>query len=140
VFEEPAIKRSPLAEAVTKIAMASDGASPRTIVLITDAREVGLLDFECPRLPPDAAFLSVLRRQRVLAPGVLQGIAVEFAFMTIAPIPGRNCPVTIERQVRLGELWTVALKNAGASSVRMTSGVPVLAEIVPNPAKDGGTP
>lgn len=123
-LEAPPIRRSPLFEAISKVALADAGGLPRHLVVITDAREVGAFDFECAKAPPDAVLLAALRRQHLLDPGLLAGVSVEFAFVTFGPIPGRGCVVNVERQLRLTELWTLALKTSSAASVRISSGPP----------------
>ena len=71
------IRRSPLAEAMTKIALADSGQLPRRLIVITDAREVSNLgDFECGFLPTDAGFVKKLQRRRILGPSTLKGVQV----------------------------------------------------------------
>lgn len=128
-LDEPPIRQSPLAEAITKVGITDDGGLPRQLVVVTDAREMSATagDFECARLPSDdSTFLTRLEKRGLLTPGILQGIAVHFAFVEGGKIPSRGCPVRIEREVRIRELWTAALTAAGASDVRITTGPPAL--------------
>jgi hypothetical protein len=129
VLEAPGVRRSPLAEALSKISLADAGGLPRRIVAVTDGREVsGLGDLECARLPAKEAFLAVLRRAHVLGPGLLTGASVEFVFVEFTPIQGRGCAAGVDRELHVRELWTAALKGAGAREVRIGSGPPTLGE------------
>jgi hypothetical protein len=68
-FEPPSIRRSPLVESITKVAMADASGLTRQIIAITDAREVSALaDLECGRVPTDAQFATLLRRLNLLMP------------------------------------------------------------------------
>lgn len=139
VLDGTPVRRSPLAEAISKIALADAGGLPRTLVVISDGREVSdLADLECARLPTEQGFRSVLAHQRVLAPASLTGIHVEFVFLTFKPIPGRGCLVNIDREVRIRGLWNAVLEGAGAASVRLSSGPPILEANDPANYVDGG--
>ena len=135
-FSEAPARRSPLAEALSKVGLAEADGLPRVIIAITDGREVSTgLDFECGLLPSDARFLTVLRRRSLLTPGLLTRTHVEFAFAASEPIPGRGCAVQVEREVGSRALWTAALNAAGADQVRVSSGPPVVTERPPEPEK-----
>lgn len=134
-FATTPIRRSPLAEAITKIALADSGQLPRHLIVITDAREVSSLgDFECGLLPTDAGFMKKLRRRRIMGPAILAGIRVEFAFAQSMAVPSRGCPVQLERELRIRELWTAALTAAGAKSVSIRTGPPSV-DMEDSPAK-----
>lgn len=122
-YEAPSAKKSPLFESVTKLSLSDGGGLPRTLVVVTDAREYSpVADFECRQLPKNDAFTAKLRALHLLAPGSLAGIDVQFVDVEMRPIPGRGCPVDVARQLRIRELWSLALKGAGAASVRITDG------------------
>lgn len=126
-FAAPPIRRSTLAEAIAKVALADAGKFRREFIVVTDGREVsGLHDFECGCLPSEARFLSSLRKRALLTPGSLKNVSVHFAFMQSAPIPSRGCTVQIDRELRIRALWTAALSGAGASDLEMSSGLPRL--------------
>lgn len=139
VLDGAPVRRSPLAEAISKIALADAGGLPRTLVVISDGREVSdLADLECARLPTEHGFRSVLAHQRVLAPASLTGIHVEVVFLTSKPIPGRGCLVNIDREVRIRGLWNAVFEGAGAASVRLSSGAPSFDSGGTVDEKDGG--
>ena len=48
--------------------------------------------------------------------------------MTHAEIAGRKCKVTLYKEQRIQDLWTSALKAAGASGVEFSAGPPSLDE------------
>jgi hypothetical protein len=128
-FNEPPTRKSPIAEGITKVAASDAGGLPRRIIILSDAREVGIWDFECLAVPTRAQFTFVLGRIRALPPGSLAGISIELAHVDGRPIPGRGCAVTLEREAKIRELWTHAFKSAGARHVRIASGPAVLPEI-----------
>lgn len=128
-LEASPVRRSPLAEGMSKIGLADADQLPRTLVVLTDGREVSALgDFECGAMPSDARFLGKLRARSLLGPTLLSGAHVEFAFLQSAAIPSRGCAVEVDREVRVRALWTAALKAAGATRVHITSGPPTLNE------------
>jgi hypothetical protein len=128
-LSEPAIRRSPLAEAIAKIALFDARGLPRRIVVITDGREVSALgDFECHLLPSDAGFVRRLQNRRILGPGVLTGTRVEFVFVQTSKASPRGCPATLDRELRIRELWRAALKASGTSTVDIRTGPPVMSD------------
>jgi len=139
-LEAPPVRRSPLAEAIAKIALAESGGLPRRLILVTDAREVTSdNDFECRLLPSDAQFLAALRRRSIFLPGQLAGIDVSLTYVVTSPAAGRGCPITLERDMRVRALWKSALTAANASHVRITSGPVDFADTNEPPAPiDGG--
>lgn len=126
-FQGPPVRRSPIAEALSKIALAEAAGVQRTSVAITDAREVGVSDFECGILPSEERFLARLKERGLLEPGSLSGVRVLFAFVRSEAIPSRGCPVEVQREARIRALWTAALEGAGAVEVRFGTGAPRLA-------------
>ncbi len=126
-FAAPGIRRSPLFEAVGKVALADSGTLPRRIVIVTDAREVSSLgDFECGFLPTDAKFVKKLHSRRILPVSSLAGVSIELAFVQSTAVPARGCPVQLEREMRIRELWRAALLAAGAKEVNVRTGPPLL--------------
>jgi len=126
-FSAPGIRRSPLFEAVGKVALADSGKLPRRIVIVTDAREVSSLgDFECGFLPTDAKFVKKLHTRRILPVSSLAGVSVELAFVQSTVGPARGCPVQLEREMRIRELWRAVLLAAGAKDVSVRTGSPLL--------------
>lgn len=126
-FESPPVRRSPIAEAIAKVALADASGLYRRVIVITDAREVSTLgDFECRALPTNAQFAALLQRMNVLSTGQLAGIDILFAHVAGQSVPGRGCPVSVDRELRIKALWTTALRAAGASRVHISSGPPEL--------------
>jgi hypothetical protein len=136
LFQTPRRRRSPIVETLSRIAMTpSPRGMKRVIVLVTDGREVsGFGDFECDLVPTPRRFLPLLRRRGTLAPGSLANTSVVFTYVTLGPVVGRTCPVTIARATAIENLWRVALTEAGAESVRFERG------LVPTDALTPATP
>jgi len=120
----PGKRRSPIAEGLSRVAMSPPaGGAQRIVILVTDAREVSSFgDFECAPLPPQAYLLKALGRSKVLTQDSLSRVRVYFTFMTMAPVKGRPCPVTIARATQIRSLWTAALAGAGATAVSFEDG------------------
>jgi hypothetical protein len=128
-FDSPPIRKSPLVEAISKIGLADSGGLERKIIVISDAREMSqVADFECALLPSNRRFETLLARRGVLTPDLLSKTSIEFAFVRSDPVPVRGCPVRVDREIRIRELWTLALKRAGATRVDFRSGPPVLSD------------
>lgn len=109
---------SPIAESLTAIAMASVHTDLRSIIVISDAREVSAIggDFECDDpLPTTPSFVKALQRERVLPPGSLAGARVFFTFMTITEISRKGCAETLDRLATMRDLWTAAIEAAGGN-------------------------
>jgi hypothetical protein len=113
---------SPIAEALTTVAMAAVHTDSRAICVITDGREVsaiGGMDFECDDpLPTPQTFAKTLQKARVLPPGSLAGVTVSFTYLTITPIhrKERGCVETLARLAQIRELWTAAIEAAGGTA------------------------
>lgn len=123
VLDSSPIKRSPLAEAITKIALSDDSGIPRSLVIITDAREVSEVGtLECAKLPTADAFLKALQKNRVMGSGTLAGIDIYFTFVEFKPVASRSCPITLERDQVVRQLWSAALAAAGAPTVHFSAG------------------
>ncbi len=133
LFQVPRKRRSPILETLARIAItASPNGMPRTILLVSDAREVSSFgDFECDLVPTTRRFLPMLRRRQVLPPGSLTGTRVVWSFVNLAPVEGRVCPVTIARATAIENLWRTVLTEAGASSVRFERGLVPLDALAP---------
>jgi hypothetical protein len=126
-FEAPPIRRSPLAESFSKIALADTAGLARRLVAVTDGREVSThLDFECGFLPTETRFLASLKERALFAPGSFTHALVDLVFMQSSPVPARGCPVQVEREIRMRALWIAAFKAAGATDVRVSSALPSL--------------
>jgi hypothetical protein len=122
------VRRSPIAEAITRVAMApAPPEAERWIVAVTDGLEVsGFGDFECARLPHSAQFVRSLQREHLLGPASLAAIRVRMCHLDLAPVDGRRCPMTLARAVDMRALWRAAFKAAGAADVELTEGAPAL--------------
>jgi hypothetical protein len=120
--------RSPIAEAITRVAWADSRAQDRYCLVLTDAREYSDVggDLECGALPTTDAFTRQLQRHHVLAPQSLRNVTVAFCFVTIGSIDGRRCDATLERADKVRELWITALRAAGATRVFYSTAVPHL--------------
>lgn len=131
-------RRSPLAESLDKIALESSQGMPVEVIAVTDLREVSDLgDFECGRLPSEQDFLARLQRHGILGPRTFTNARVHFVVGDHGPVPRRNCPVTMGRERTVMQLWTTALRNAGASEVTFHTEVPDLATLFAD-APDAG--
>jgi len=113
---------SPIAEALTTVAMAAVHTDSRAICVISDGRQVsaiGGMDFECDDpLPTPQTFAKTLQKARVLSPGILAGVTVSFTYLTITPIhrKERGCVETLARLAQIRELWTAAIEAAGGTA------------------------
>jgi hypothetical protein len=134
-------RHSPIAEALTKIAMTEvPVGSDRIVVALTDGREVSSFgDFECGSLPPKEVFLARLAKGCLLTPVTLSNVRVLFAYIGPTPIDDRRCSVTLERTERIKSLWKEALVRAGASEVRFLALAPTLEDSDLNRTKGGPT-
>lgn len=123
-FVRPLPRSSPIVEGITRVAMADGFGQHRVLVATTDGRQVSSLgfDFECMRrLPTVEQFQTALRAQRLLESGALSGIEVYVARMSAPPIPGRDCPVGIARELHIRHLLRLTLRSAGAARVEIES-------------------
>jgi len=112
---------SPIAEALTTIAMAAVHTDSRIICVISDARQVSAIggDFECDDpLPTPQGFTKALQRERVLPPGSLAGVKVFFTYLAITPIHRKEqgCVETLERLAQMKDLWTAVIEAAGGTT------------------------
>jgi hypothetical protein len=112
---------SPIAEALTTIAMAAVHTDSRIICVISDARQVSAIggDFECDDpLPTPQGFTKALQRERVLPPGSLAGVKVFFTYLAITPIHRKEqgCVETLQRLAQMKDLWTAAIEAAGGAT------------------------
>lgn len=130
--------RSPIAEALTRVSMASAPPdSERWIVAVSDGLEVSSFgDFECARLPRAAEFVRSLQHERVLGPDSLASIHVRMCHLELAPVDGGRCPMTVARAIDVRALWTAALVAAGASDVQITESAPTLFDEANDHAKE----
>lgn len=118
------VHRSPIAEAIGVITLAPPAtASTREVVVISDGMEVSDYgEFECGPLPKPERFARVLARSRVLPPGSLAGIRVQFCHFDLGAIDRGRCAVSLARASEIRALWHAALAAAGASSVEIRQG------------------
>lgn len=110
---------SPIAEALTTIAMTTVHTDSRIICVISDARQVSAIggDFECDDpLPTPPSFAKALQRERVLPPGSLAGVKVFFTYLAITPIHRKGCVETLGRLAQMKDLWTAAIEAAGGTA------------------------
>jgi hypothetical protein len=109
---------SPIAEALTTVAMSTVHTDSRVLCVVSDAREVSVVggDFECDDpLPTPPSFAKALQRHRVLPPGSLAGVKVFFTYFAIAPMHRHGCVETLERLAQMKDLWTAAVEAAGGT-------------------------
>lgn len=118
------VHRSPIAESIGVIALAPTApGSTRELVVITDGMEVSDFgEFECAPLPKPERFARMLARSRVLPPGSLSGIRVQFCHFDLVAIDRGRCSVSLARASAIRALWQGALAAAGASSVEIRQG------------------
>jgi hypothetical protein len=106
--------RSPIAESITRIAWAAPPVPmERRILVISDGREIGVVDGECGDVSPQQ-FLVALDQHHALPWGSLRGIDVEFEFVSLGDVDHGRCPATLERASTTRELWRVAMRRACA--------------------------
>jgi hypothetical protein len=119
-------RRSPIAEGISRLALAgTPHGGQRFILVVTDGREVSSFgDFECGALPREERFVRRLHAQGVLAPRSIPGAVVVLSHVTLGPVDGRRCPVTLARVTAINALWMTALTTAGAAQVRIENGAP----------------
>jgi len=117
-------RRSPIAESITRIALTGTATRmPRLLTVITDGLEVSsLADFECGVLPTPKRFIRDLQRNDVLRAGSLKGMTVEFCDVDITPIDGNRCAVTLRRAGEITNLWSSAIRAAGAERFEIDRG------------------
>lgn len=130
--------RSPLTEALTKVALAEiPGISLRTIVFITDGLEVSAYaDWECAALVPIDALSARLHAEHVLSPGALKDTKVSLSFTDMAHAPRNRCRSSIPRLTAIMDGWKQLLREAGASEVFITTGVGPIGE---RPTEEGAS-
>jgi hypothetical protein len=117
-------RRSPIAEAVTRVALSSAPiGAERWIIVVSDGLEVSAFgDFECGKLPRATNFVADVQRERVLVPDSLRTIHLRMCHLDLTPIDGGRCPMTLSRAAQVRTLWTTAFKAAGARDVALSDG------------------
>lgn len=117
-------RQSPIAESLGRIATERTQGMRRRIVVVSDAREVSSLfgNWECRTTPEPNVFVRELERHQLLRPGSLDHARVHFVHVAPDPTVNRRCPLTIEREEHIRELWRTALRRAGALEVSFDLG------------------
>ncbi len=134
----PRPRRSPIAESLDKVALGPTHGMPVEVIAVTDLHEVSDLgDFECGRLPSAQDFAARLRRRGVLAPGTYTNTRVHLVVGDRGPIPRRDCPVTMGRERAVMQLFSSALRAAGARDVTFHTELPDLSTLLAE-APDAG--
>lgn len=125
--QEP-VRRSPLFEAITKIALAEiPGVASRKTYMISDGLAYcGYANFESAEIPTAAELAPVLHRDRVLTPGVLRDTRVAFVFCDVSRLPSGRGRSSVARMVAITDCWDRLLREAGASDVSFSAGLPVI--------------
>lgn len=130
---EPALevhpRRSALAEALTKIALAhpQDKTLPTELVIVSDAREVSLVgDFECDPPPAPEAWAKRLARRGILPPDSLGSTRIYWTFVNVGSM-GPRCRQSVAQEQLVRATWRGVLAAAGATRVEFLSGPVVLA-------------
>lgn len=114
--------RSPIAEGIGAIALASFHTERRVLIVLTDLREVSsFADFECAAIDAKA-FADRLFAGKVFKHDSLAGAEVVFANTAPQPVAGRACPVDLARSLAGREAWTEVLRRAGAATVSFQTG------------------
>lgn len=109
VWDQPPTRRTPLAESLTVVAR-TDGVGKRTIVVLTDAREYRIGDFECHPPKPER-WRRMLERKGALPVGSLRDYTIIFIYTNASP---ERCAANLRREARVHELWRDAMTRAGA--------------------------
>ncbi len=119
------LRRSPIAETLSRIAMVPTDSAEQVLVAITDGREEsGIATFECGTLPAEKAFHAALHGARALEPASLKGIHVRFAFIGFSDAKRPGCEATLRRELEMQELWKSAFTRASAASIQFDSAAP----------------
>ena len=126
IWLAPHPRRSPLAEAISKIALTEGYDKPRSLIVVTDGREYRLGDFEC-RIPSKKYWAALLKNHSALLPGSLKNFQVAFTFMSLPPIK-RRCATSLTREAGVRERWTEAFAVGGADFA-ITTGAVVFGEL-----------
>ena len=126
VFSET-LSRSPIASAVSKVALAHTG-SERVLVVVTDGREVSneVGDFECRALPSRERFVEILASHGLITPELFRGLRVVYTHMTLGPVAGGRCEPSLARFTEMTGLWQYAFDAAGAGFTANTTALPPL--------------
>jgi hypothetical protein len=117
-------RQTPVAEAITRIALHGKGIRARHVVVsISSLRQrFGSIDLTAGPLPDEGAFLSALHRSGVLTPGSLRGVSLALSFFDLAPASSGRRPTSLQRHQATEQLVGKALLVAGADAVRVSSG------------------
>ena len=117
-------RRSPIAESITRAALArTESPMPRVLIVVSDGLEVSTFgDFECGTLPSAKRFVRDLQHNNVLPARSLSGISVHFSHADLAPIDGERCAVTLKRVGEISNLWSAAIRAAGAERFQIDRG------------------
>jgi hypothetical protein len=111
IWRQDPPRRTPLAESLTKIGIAESYDLPRSIIVITDAREYRLGNFEC-RPPGTEYWKQLLKQNGALLPASLNNVRIYFTFVTMPEV--RGCAVSLARESKIRSLWTSTMQEAGA--------------------------
>lgn len=124
-------RQSPIAESLDKVSLGPTRGMPVEVIVVSDGRQYSsdLGDFECRRLPTPEDFLARLRRRGLLAPGTYANTRVHFLMGDHGRIPRRDCPVTMSRERAIMQLWTTALRAAGAREITFHTELPDLSTL-----------
>lgn len=107
----PPPKQTPLAESLTKIGKMDSCGLFRRIIVLTDAREYRLGNFEC-HPPSIERWRHLLKENGALTLDSLKDVEVSFVNVSMPAV--RGCNLSLSRENRVHELWNTAMKDAGA--------------------------
>lgn len=131
MLDGPRVNRSPLLEAVTKIALAEiPGLSTRVMILITDGLEYSRwANWETGDIDPIESLSQRLHAGHVLTPGVLKDTRVFLSFCDVSHVSRSPSRSTIARLTGIQDAWRTLVREAGATTdVTFTTGVAPLGE------------
>ena len=133
--QEPT-RRSPLFEAITKVGLAGiPNVAHRRMYILSDGLEYsGYANFESAEIPTATELIPVLHHDRVLTPGVLKDTDVAFIFNDVSRLPSGRGKSSVARMVAITDAWDRLLREAGATSVSFSAGLPPLDAV---PTKGG---
>lgn len=116
-FAAPPLKKSPLAEAISAIGLYDAGvpSAERLLIVLSDARETAVQNFECGALPTAGRWMAALDKKGALQADTLTGVAVRFAFFSMPTVAG--CPTDLRRQRDVKALWDAAIRRSGGAVV-----------------------
>lgn len=114
---------TPLAEGISKLLRSRPKGAKALLIIATDMLAFGDgLNLESGPIPTDAVFAKWCATRGLLMPGSATDVSIVFVGVDLTPSDERATATSLARQARIEQLWTTALKNAGATDVTVIAG------------------